>query len=132
MTTLFLVIHFLYDSVIFLRERLKQLICQGRFYDNCPRGKLSLKPRFNTNPKPNLNSNPGVIFLEGNCPDTVKDTVFISQHLLQPSIITSGFISGKPLWPCSFKGTYFFHGTSCNNSCLKSTALNDECVNVLI
>ena len=22
----------------------------------------------------------GVIFLEGNCPDTVKDTVFISQH----------------------------------------------------
>ena len=62
----------------------------------------------------------------------VKDTLFISQHLLQPSIITSGlwlireklksmFISGKTLWPCSFKGTYIFDRTSCNNFCLKSS-----------
>ena len=55
----------------------------------------------------------------------VKDTVVILQHLLQPSITISGlslireklkgmFISGKPLWPCSFKGTYLFHRTSRN------------------
>ena len=35
------------------------------------------------------------------------------------------FISRKPLWPCSFKGAYLFHRTSCNNFfekyCVKST-----------
>ena len=67
----------------------------------------------------------------------IRNTVFISQHLLQPpSIITTGlwllweklksmFISGKPLWSCYFKGTYLFHRTSCNNCFLKSTVLND-------
>ena len=59
--------------------------------------------------------------------------LFISQHLLQPTIITSGlireksksmFISGKPLRPCFFKGTYLFHRTNCNNFCLKSTVSN--------
>ena len=82
----------------------------------------------------------------------IKNTMFISQHLLQPSITTSCmwlireklksmFISGKPLWPCSFKDTYLFHRTSCNNFCLKSTVLNalteipffhGECVNLAI
>ena len=61
----------------------------------------------------------------------VKYTVFISQHLLQPSIIKSGlrlireklkdmFIWEKPLYQCSFKGAYLFHRTSCINFCLKS------------
>ena len=65
----------------------------------------------------------------------VKDTLFISQHMLQPSVITSGlwlileklkgvFISAKTLWPCFFKGSHLFHRTSCNNFCLKSTVLN--------
>ena len=36
------------------------------------------------------------------------------------------FISGKPLWPCSFKGAYLFHRTSCNNFFLKSTVLNAQ------
>ena len=34
------------------------------------------------------------------------------------------FISGKPLWPCSFKGTYLFHRTSWDNFCLKRSVLN--------
>ena len=67
----------------------------------------------------------------------VRITLFISQHLLQPSIIISGlwlireklksmFISAKTLLSCSFKGTYLFHRTSCNNFCLWSTVLNAE------
>ena len=60
----------------------------------------------------------------------VKETVFISQPFVQPSIIIeavcgwfekklkSMFISGKPLWPCSFKGAYLFHRTSCNKYCI--------------
>ena len=59
----------------------------------------------------------------------VKDAVFITQYLLQPSIITSGlwlireklksmFISGKQLWPCSFKGINLFHRSTCDNFCL--------------
>ena len=53
-----------------------------------------------------------------------KDTVFISRHFLQSSIITRSqwliwenlkgvFIWGKPLSPCSFKSDYLFHRTSC-------------------
>ena len=52
----------------------------------------------------------------------VKDTVFISQIFLLPSIITSGsliwenlkdvFIWGKSLQPCCLKGVYFFHKSS--------------------
>ena len=67
--------------------------------------------------------------------DMSRTPVFISQHLLQPSIITSGlwlireklkriFISGKPLWSCFFKGTDLFQRTSCNKFCLKNTVLN--------
>ena len=59
----------------------------------------------------------------------VKDTVFISQHFLQPSIITNcqwlirekPFIWGKPSQLCSFKSACLFHRTSCSNFCLKST-----------
>ena len=65
----------------------------------------------------------------------VKDTVFISQHFLESSIITSDlwliwgnlkgiFIWVKPLQPCCFKGVYLFHRTSCSNLCLKSIVLN--------
>ena len=61
--------------------------------------------------------------------------MYISQRLLQPSIITSTlwlirenlkglFIWWKPLWSCSFKGNYLFHKTSCSNICLKSVVLN--------
>ena len=67
----------------------------------------------------------------------VKETVVISQHFLQPSIIISGmgwfekmlmsmFISGKPLRSCSFKGAYLFHRTSCNIFFLKNTVLNSQ------
>ena len=65
----------------------------------------------------------------------VKGTVSLSQHLLQPSILLQAvygwfkrnwmvFIWGKPLEPCSFKGAYLFHRTSCSNTCLKSAVLN--------
>ena len=66
----------------------------------------------------------------------VKGTVFISQHLLQPSITTNDFcliranmsgimfIWGKPLQPCSFKGNYLIHRARSSNFCLKSTVLN--------
>ena len=61
----------------------------------------------------------------------VKGTVFILQHLLQPSIIVRSlwlirenlmstvFIRGKQLQPCSFKGAYLFHRICCSNFCLQ-------------
>ena len=58
----------------------------------------------------------------------IKETVFVSQHFLQPSIIISGLwlIQEKvEEWPCSFKGAYLFHRTSCNiffeKYCVKCT-----------
>ena len=50
----------------------------------------------------------------------VNDTVFVSQRLLQPSIVTSGqrFIWGKPLQPSESLDIFFqkikngFHGNS--------------------
>ena len=65
----------------------------------------------------------------------VKETVFISQYFLQPSIIikpsvvdsrNSWFISEKALWRLSYKGAYLFHRTSCNNFFLRSTVLNAQ------
>ena len=41
----------------------RQLSITSRFYDNCPRGKLSPNPK--TNPNPNPNPNQGAIFLRG-------------------------------------------------------------------
>ena len=40
--------------------------------------------------------------------------------------LTSTFIWGKSLYPCSFKGAYLFHRTSSNIFCLKSTLLNGQ------
>ena len=65
----------------------------------------------------------------------VKEIVFISQNLLQPSIITSGLwliqekmksMFRKPLQPCFFKGAYLFHRSSCNDICSRSTVLNAQ------
>ena len=58
----------------------------------------------------------------------VKQTVFILQDFLQPSIIIveQYVYLRKPLYPCSFKGAYLFCRTSCNNFCLKSTVLNPQ------
>ena len=65
----------------------------------------------------------------------VKDTVSISQHLLQPSIPLQAvcgwfgkkwicFFWGKLLYSSSFKGAYLLYRTSCSNICLKSAVLN--------
>ena len=63
-------------------------------------------------------------------------TAFISKHLFQPSIITSGqrliqgnlkgtvFISGKPLQPCCFRCACLFYRSSCGNVSWKSSMLN--------
>ena len=64
----------------------------------------------------------------------IKKTLFISQHLLQPSIIASGLWIIWEKWRvclfeenhCSFKGAYLFRRTSCNNFCLKSTVVNAQ------
>ena len=56
----------------------------------------------------------------------VKDTVFISQHFLQSSIITTGVWLIQKNWNvCLFEeshcsqGAHLFHRTSCSNFCLR-------------
>ena len=56
----------------------------------------------------------------------VKDTVFISQHFLQSSIITAGLWLIQKSWKmCLFEeshcsqGAHLFHRTSCSNFCLR-------------
>ena len=60
----------------------------------------------------------------------VKETVFISQYFLQPSIIINGLrlirkkveeyvYLRKTIVACCFKDGYLFHRTSCSNLCLK-------------
>ena len=63
----------------------------------------------------------------------VKDTVFISQHFLQPSIITSGLwliqenVKGVFIWEKPYcRPAFLFHRTTCRNFCLKSTVLNAQ------